>query len=135
MYQALSNIGETRLTSADIFLDSLGSKALRAVISPPKAHASSRFLRRVSTALAILVAAAVPCAHAQTRSSAVETGNIETLLVTGAAADHADANASMKATSTIATGTARTDDKAVSVGQPGSDPSHELPPFHPLTDF
>lgn len=136
MYPTPLEMGETRSMCADILLHFPDSKALAAAIPPPEAHASSRFLRRMSTALAILVAAATSCAHAQTPSSAVETGNIDTSRVTGAAAsDHADANASTPANATITKGTTKTDDKAVGVGQPKSGTPGEPMPWHPLTDF
>ena len=129
-YPTLLDLGQTRLTAADILLDSLGSKALGTAIPPIEVHALPRFLRRISTTLAVLAAAAVPCAHAQTPSSAVETGIIATSRATGAEAD-----VGVTATPTIATGNAKTNDNAVGVGRPKIDASDELPPFHPLTDF
>lgn len=101
------------------------------------AHASRRFCRQVSAVLAILVATAMPYAHAQTASSTNASGNIQTARVTGTAdaGDHVAHNASMTATAIVAPGFAKTDDKAAGVGQSKSDPSGELTPFHPLTDF
>lgn len=120
MFRMPSTSGETLSTSARLVLDS----------SDPNAHGSSRRLRQIGAALAILVATAVPYAHAQTASSTSEAAKIETARVTGTVA----ANASMTASAATA-GIAKIDNKTSGVTQPTSDPSGELPPFHPLTDF
>ena len=120
MFRTPSTSGETSPTPADLVLDS----------SNPRAHGSSRRLRRIGAALAILVATATPYAHAQSASSTSEAAKIETARLTGTTA----ANASMTASTTTA-GIAKIDNKTIGVTQPRSDPSGELPPFHPLTDF
>lgn len=120
MFPTLSTIGQDPAVPAGLVLASSG----------PSAHAASRRLRQLGAALAILVATAMPHAHAQTASSTAETANVETARVTGPAA-----TASMTASAATAPGIAKTDNMALGVMAPKSDPSNETTPFHPLTDF
>jgi Na+/glutamate symporter len=121
MFPTLSTIGETPAIPAVPVLASSGLSA----------RAASRRLRRIGAALAILVATAMPYAHAQSASSTSEAANVETAPVTGTVA----ANASLTASTATAPGIAKTDNLAIGVTQPKSEPSNEPMPFHPLTDF
>jgi hypothetical protein len=119
MFRTLSTIGKTPSTSVVLVLGS----------SVPSTRASSRRLRRIGAALAVLVVAAMPYAYAQSAASTNEATKIETANVTGTV------TASMAASGQTA-GIAKTDNnKTIGVTQPKADPSGELPLFHPLTDF
>jgi len=121
MFPTLSTIGEVPAIRAGLVLASSG----------PHAHAASHRLRGIGVALAILVATAMPYAHAQTASSMMETPNLESARVTGTVA----ANASLTASAATASGIAKTDNMTIGAAPSKSDPSNEPTPFHPLTDF
>ena len=118
-------------------IDEARAHAPLPVTSPSEPRAASRFLRPVVTALAILVVAAAPCAHAQTATSTTESGTIVTARVAGSAGigTPVAVNAPLTATAATTQGGAAMDDMTLGARQPKADPTSELTTFHPLTDF